>query len=72
MEVAKKTVSLDEINEIFAESNESLKNFAFMASHDLKSPVISMASFSKLLNNKIDPKDEDVQMYLRFINTSAT
>ena len=37
-------------------SNLELENFAYLASHDLRSPLQNVISFSKLLNRKLKPK----------------
>lgn len=53
-------------------TNEELKDFIHVVSHDLKNPLIAIKGFSQRLNqkyrNKIDPKG---QGYLEHINTSA-
>ncbi len=51
------------------ERNNALKQFAYVASHDLKSPLGNIAAFSGLLEKKIE--DEQSKKYLGFIKKSA-
>ncbi len=51
------------------ERNNELKQFAYVASHDLKSPLGNIAAFSGLLEKKI--ADEQSKKYLGFIKESA-
>ena len=57
----------------YIESNMSLKNFAYIASHDLKSPLRTIANFGKLLETKLVGRiNEEEQEYLSFIINSTT
>lgn len=40
----------------YIDSNLQLENFAYLASHDLQTPLRSIISFSQLLERKINPK----------------
>lgn len=57
----------------YIESNMSLKNFAYIASHDLKSPLRTIADFGKLLDKKLKGRiNEEEQEFLSFIINSTT
>ncbi len=50
------------------ESNEELKRFSYVASHDLQTPLRSIISFSQLLNKRYsDLIDKEGQEFLMFI-----
>lgn len=56
----------------YIEQNLQLENFAHIASHDLKTPLRNIASFSQLLSRKLGDKvDEDIKIYLRFITNGS-
>ena len=58
--------------EQYLQSNELLKNFAYIASHDLKAPIRTIISFSQLLKrNLIGKLDEDGEEFLEFIISSS-
>lgn len=68
-----KTVEdLESTVKLLKDSNHQLSNFTRIASHDLKSPLRSISSFSALLNKmlrgKLVKKEED---YLEIIESSA-
>ena len=53
-------------------SNSDLKDFAHIASHDLKSPIRSIYSFAKLIkHHNGDKLDESTEEYLDFILRSS-
>ncbi len=70
---AKKTLELHNRElEKYIESNIQLEQFAHVASHDLRAPLITINSFSKLLKNKAGSKlSEDENKYLDFISTNG-
>lgn len=49
------------------QSNEELKEFAYIASHDLKEPLRTIKSFSSILHKRIDPIDDESKSYLSYI-----
>ena len=56
------------VNEELKKSNEELERFAFIASHDLKTPLHNIINFARLLHKKNqDGKYEEVKEYLPFI-----
>lgn len=62
-------VSLKQQNETLTQLNEELERFAFIASHDLKTPLLNIINFSDLLKKKVNvTADKDAQKYLSFIS----
>ncbi len=60
----KKNVELEK----YINSNMQLESFAYIASHDLKSPLRSIANFTQILSNKyIDKSDEKASLYMNHI-----
>ncbi len=58
--------------EKYIESNMQLENFAYIASHDLKTPIRTMVSFAQLLNYKMKDKlDDEEKEYLEYIEHSS-
>jgi PAS domain S-box-containing protein len=55
-----------------ARSNSDLERFAYIASHDLKSPLLSIGGFSKMLKEKYKNKlDKDAHKHIDFIVNST-
>ncbi|MEO0472881.1 MAG: ATP-binding protein, partial [Bacteroidota bacterium] len=55
-------------NEELQASNSELERFAFIASHDLKTPLHNMIRFAGLLRKKLSPiSDTDINTHLNFI-----
>jgi PAS domain S-box-containing protein len=53
-------------------SNKELEDFAWVAAHDLKEPVRTMATYSKLLSSEYESVlDEQGQQFLKFIHRSS-
>jgi len=64
IELADKVVELEK----YIESNLELENFAFIASHDLKSPTQTIINFSNLLTRTATKKlDDQEQQFLKYI-----
>ena len=58
--------------EKYIASNLQLENFAYIASHDLRSPLSNITSFAQLLKKETKNRLADVEIeYLNFIDSSA-
>lgn len=58
----------EKIQKELMDSNNSLGQFAYVASHDLKEPLRTIGSFSQLIRRKLEGKlEEDTREYLNFI-----
>lgn len=61
-------LELTQTNSELLESNTELERFAFIASHDLKTPLHNIIKFSGLLKHKLEPvATDDIKDYLSFI-----
>ena len=64
---------LKTLNKQLNQRNDALKQFAYIASHDLKEPIRTMASFSGLLKRELENKANSQKEidYLNFINKNS-
>lgn len=63
---------LAEKNQELVRVNRDLEDFTFATSHDLKTPIRLLVSFSDLLRRKKELKqDKETQEYLEFINENS-
>jgi light-regulated signal transduction histidine kinase (bacteriophytochrome) len=63
---------LEKLNNELKQSNKELEQFAYIASHDLKSPLIAISGFASLLNKQYKNKlDKEAHEYIDFIVSST-
>lgn len=63
---------LKEMNQALHEVNTDLKNFTYITSHDLKTPLNSILSFQRLIERKVQGIDDpSLKKYLYYANSSA-
>jgi PAS domain S-box-containing protein len=61
----------EQLNIELKRSNKELEQFAYMASHDLKSPLVSISGFAALLRKDYEDKlDKNAHEYIDFIVSS--
>lgn len=52
-EITRKNIEIKKTNEHLSQSNKELENFAYIFSHDLKTPMLIMTQFTGLLREKL-------------------
>lgn len=66
-QVAQKTLNLQEMINQLKSSNEDLEAFAYAASHDLREPIRTIASFLHLIKRRsVSPLPDDTEEYLDY------
>lgn len=67
-ELQVKKEDLEKTNQELTSSNEELERFTFIASHDLKTPLRNIISFTSLLEKKLNvSEDNNIKEYLFYI-----
>jgi signal transduction histidine kinase len=70
--VAERTAEAENRSRQLAVKNQELEQFAYVASHDLKSPLRNIGSFVQLIQRKLDgTTDSDLNDYLSFVLNSV-
>ena len=65
-------LQMEQQNEDMAKVNRELEKYAYVASHDLKSPIRTVNSFLKLIKRNLkDYDDQDVHEYLNYATNGA-
>ncbi|TXC77060.1 ATP-binding protein [Luteibaculum oceani] len=68
----KDQAKLKEANESLEEKNLQLEQFAYVTSHDLKSPINNIRSFVELIRDEIEPyKNEELETYLNYVKEAG-
>ena len=63
-----KQEEVERANEQLTQANEELKQFAYVASHDLKEPLRMIGSYTQLINRKFAAEvDENTQDYFNYV-----
>lgn len=72
IDVKKRTVELEKINNELVSSNSELERFAYITSHDLKEPLRNINSFSELAQRALQSdKSKKAEQNLEYIKTNA-
>jgi len=61
----------EKLNDELKLKNEDLQTFTHIMSHDLKAPLNSITSFSKLVSDRMEGDEPKIKEYLGYITTSA-
>ncbi|MFK8004618.1 MAG: ATP-binding protein [Polyangiales bacterium] len=71
-EVLERSIAALRANDRIQASNHELRQFAYLASHDLREPIRTIASYSGLLEEEYaELYDEDGRTFLKFIGRSC-
>ena len=76
LELRKNKILLEQANELFEEKNQELERFAFIAAHDLKSPLQNISALLNLLSedyaSKIDSEGQQIIGMLKYSSEKLT
>jgi PAS domain S-box-containing protein len=65
-ELAKRTRQIEQFNLDLCRSNDELKQFAYVASHDLQEPLRKIVAFCQMLKDEYDSKlDDEARRYIQ-------
>ncbi len=67
-----KSNELETSNKYLLKSNEELERFAFIASHDLKTPLRTIISFCGLMERELDSNPKKLREYLSYIKQAGS
>lgn len=71
MELRKKTIEVQQANRFLTKKNEQIERFAYMAAHDLKSPLNQIYGIANLVLEEEKPSRKEVEEYLNIILQSS-
>ncbi|MDB5250216.1 MAG: sensor signal transduction histidine kinase [Segetibacter sp.] len=69
--VTERTRELGEANKKLQQNNNELKQFAYIASHDLQEPVRKVLTYAEMLEKSVGQVDDKSQKYLNKISSSS-
>ena|GEM_PF-2303252 len=70
--VTARTEELRRINEQLQDSNQELRSFAYIASHDLKEPLRSISGFTSLLERRLKEQlNDETREYMAYIKKNT-
>jgi len=71
-QLLKNRTLIESHNDELAHANKELEQFAYVASHDLKSPIRNISSFLTLIKRKLkDHEDKSIHEYIEFATDST-
>ncbi|MFK7799654.1 MAG: ATP-binding protein [Aureispira sp.] len=71
LELRKKSIEVQKKNQYLTKKNEQIERFAYMAAHDLKSPLNQIHALTNLVLDETKPSPEETAEYLEIILQSS-